>query len=426
MTQSETSLPRTITRPLKRAAIGLGAFLLLVSLWALKAPLATSVSVSGELASSRPSYDIQHAFGGPIAWVGVAEQQSVQEGEVLFRLDVATQEEALREIVLQLDALAAENDVITVLRAHREDWESRFAPTPLVHRYAASFGAMQHRQAVLSHEAETARNQAVSGRGEAELIAQRIALLQDLRQAQEQLRTQGLARQTDVEGLSDQILELSAELQQSKSSTAALISQADQAEIRARSEQADFEAQLLTTLRQNTLQMSRLRAERSQLEAEIAAAEIRSPVTGHVHALEYDSPRMVAPRGQTLAVIAQSLDRPVVRLTIPPESIDQVQVGMGGKLILPSLPQRDMPQLEIEILTISPQAEKDPDGVPRGYTATARISADSLEQARVMMEERFRLVTDMPVMATLTGRNITFAQYLITPFVSALRLGLQD
>lgn len=426
MTQSSTSLPSSVIGPLKRTAFGLLAFLVVITLWALKAPLATSVSVSGELASSRPSYDMQHAYGGPIAWVGVREQQSVQQGEILFRIDVSTQKDALREIQLQLEALSAENQVITTLRRHRTDWESRFAPSPLVHRYAASYGALQHRQTALTHEAESARNQALSGESEAALIAQRIALLKDLRAAQAQLRQQGLARQTDVEGLSDQILELSADLQQRQSSTASLSSQAEQAEIRARSELAEFEAQLLTTLRQNTLQMSRLRAEQSRLEAEIGAADIRSPVTGHVHALDYDSPQMIAPRGQTLAVIAQTLDRPIVRLSIPPDSIDQVQVGMQGKLILPSLPQRDMPQMEIEILTISPQAEKDQDGVPRGYTATARISAESLSEAQSMMAERFRLVTDMPVTATLSGRNITFAEYLIKPFVSALRLGLQD
>ncbi len=426
MSGEDTGLPTSIKRPLFGGAIAVVIFIIGVVVWSVAAPLATSVNMEGILVSSRPSYAIQHAFGGPISWVGVREQEPVSEGDPLFRFDVSTQQIALEEVMHQLAELQAEHDVIVAMRSDALNWHEDLPPSAHVARYTASIAAMHQRQAVLRSEAQTLELQAIAGDAEAALIAERIEILEGLRESQDQLLEKGLVRESDIESLTGQILDLTAQLSQRHAATEALFSQSTQAETQVLGEQAEFDTRILATLRDITLQMSRLRSERSRLEAEIAAAEIVSPVNGHIHALHFDSALMVAPRGQTLAVISQNLDRPKVRLTIPPSSIDQVQVGMQGKLVIPSLPQREMPQLLIEIVTISPEAEKDSDGVVRGYVATAQITDESLNAAFEIMDSRFRLVTDMPVSATLTGREITFAQYIVKPFLSVFQSALQD
>ncbi|KAJ54628.1 hypothetical protein ACMU_16040 [Actibacterium mucosum KCTC 23349] len=416
-------LPKSITVPLRRSALALLLFLAGIIAWALFAPLATSVHVSGVLVSSRPSYAIQHPFGGSLAEVPIAAQQKVSSGDTLFRFDVSSQKAALAEVAGQIATLQAEVQVIEKMRT---DQASVGSGSMVGLRYAALWATTHRRSAVLRAEAESARLEASAGGVEADLITQRIDLLETRMSAQRQLLEKGLAREADVERLTDQILELSADLQRRVSSNNTLRSQAQQADFQAAGVETEFEAQLLTTLQQNTLRISQLRTEKNRLEAEIGAAVVRSPVDGHIHSLQFESAYMVAPRGQTLAIIAQTLDRPMVRLTIPPNSIDQVQVGMSGRLTISSLPQREMPQLMIEIVTISPQAEKDAEGAVRGYTATARITEDSLAEAERMLTSRFRLVTDMPVSATLSGRQLTLAEYLIKPFLSVLEAGFQD
>lgn len=425
MTQ-DAMLPKTILRPLHWSALGLLLFLIVLVVWAFLAPLATSLQVTGTLVSSRPSYEIQHAFGGPVLWVGVREQQEVRRGDPLFRIDVTTQREALAEVTLQIEALQAEIDVITGLHAGSSKPGDHDPDAPISARYAALYETVDLRQEILLDQSVSAREQVQAGRAEAQLIEKRIALLFDLKDKQQQLYEKGLARDADVDGLEGQILTLSADLEQLRASNTSLRSAATQAKAEAAVMRAEFEAQLMTTQQQNRLQLSRLRAERSALKAQLAVAEITSPVDGHVHALHFDSAYSYAPRGQTLAVIAQSLDSPMVRLTVSPTDIDQIHVGMQGNLVIPSLPQRDMPQLLIEIVTISPEAEKDDAGVVLGYTATARIAEDSLEDAKRLLDARFRLVTDMPVTATMTGRNLTVAEYLLNPITKVFSAGFQE
>ena len=63
---TENALPFSVTRPLFMAAIMLGLALFALGTWAAVAPLATTIRANGTIASSAPSYDVQHPFGGHI------------------------------------------------------------------------------------------------------------------------------------------------------------------------------------------------------------------------------------------------------------------------------------------------------------------------------------------------------------------------
>jgi multidrug efflux pump subunit AcrA (membrane-fusion protein) len=63
------------------AALAVIIFLGGVGLWSALAPIATTLRISGTLVSTKPSFDIQHPFGGLVTDVLVSLHQSVDVGK---------------------------------------------------------------------------------------------------------------------------------------------------------------------------------------------------------------------------------------------------------------------------------------------------------------------------------------------------------
>ena len=419
MTSDTDTIPPAIARPLRLGAGAIVCFLAALAIWSASARLATTVHASGRLVSSAASYDIQHGFGGQIVWVGVVEQDRVSFGEPLFRMDVRTEEALVAELSAQIADLERTIDVVTRILSSWPD-----APGPDIHR--ADFDAARLKIAALEAAATGYRAQAAAGAREIALYRQRLGLLEEREAKTIRLNARGFSKATDVDEIADLILELAGEREQRTASVVALRNQAQQAESDAQTTAVEFLARLETELQTSQRRASDLRRERYQTEAVIRAAEIRAPADGQIQSLPFDTPFMYAGRGETLATLSQDLDAPRVQLTVPPSAIDQVAVGMQGRLTFNSLPQREMPPVHVVVTAISPEAERDETGAVAGYIATAKIKPKDLERARNVLKDRFKLATDMPISVALAGRDTTLYTYLVSPFLSVFATAFQD
>ncbi|SLN21928.1 Type I secretion system membrane fusion protein PrsE [Pseudoruegeria aquimaris] len=474
----ESGLPREVTRPLTWGMAAIFGFLAAAILWSTAAPLTTSIHASGRLVSSLPNFEIQHGYGGEIAEVGVTENAPVEAGQMLFRLDTRVEAATRREIAARLARLEEETAVIRALLAEATETggagggdeagkaeaqgfvleggaagagEPQPGPallevpaggpgamgpeagvvrvaarSEIARRYAREAEVARLRKQSLEEGAEAMEQQARAALAEADYLAQRLALLRGREEKQRHLLGRGLTRETEVDRITEQVLAVAGAQEQKQASAAALMQQAQKARADARGIMLELAAAHLRQIQQNEAQASQMRQELARLDAVLGAAVIVAPVSGHVQELRFDSPQMYAPRGQTLAVIAQHLEEPFARLTIPTGSIDQVSVGMRGKITINGLPQRELPALHATITAITPEAVKDGEGRAIGYSATARIDASDLEAAQGALQSRFRLAADMPVSATLTGRQITLWRYLTQPFTSAFAGAFED
>lgn len=98
---------------------------------------------------------------------------------------------------------------------------------------------------------------------------------------------------------------------------------------------------------------------------------------------------------------------------------------MQGRLVLPGLPQRNLPQVSATVTALSPRAETDADGNPVVYAGTAAIEGKDLVEL-LSAAGLDRLTEDMPVQLILEVRKTTFAAYLLAPFAAAFANALQD
>ena len=185
-------------------------------------------------------------------------------------------------------------------------------------------------------------------------------------------------------------------------------------------------AKALKTLDDTKRQLIELEEKRIAVQQKIDSSIVVSPVSGTIQAIAYTTPQMYVPRGETIARVAQNLESPEVRIEIPAQSIDQVEIGMQGKLSFPSLPQRDLPPVRLKLKSISPEAQTDSNGNPTGYIALAEIDQDDLLLAQGVLGTRFKLSADMPVNVTFSGRSVTLFDYVVRPFFSIFDGALQD
>jgi len=396
-----------------------------VGIWSAMAPIATTLRVSGALTSTRPSFEIQHPFGGAVAKVLVALHDTVEAGQPLLVLDTGTQRQTQAAILTQINLLVAENGLIAQILSD-SGTASNKAP-PELRRYYQEREAFQTLRVASKKAAIDAKTENVAFLvKQMDLVRQRIALLQKRLDKNADLAARGVLTKTDQDSLRGQILALYGALEDQSARTVSTQNDIRATELDLKSMVAEYHLSLSEKMTSNLKNLPQLRIQALKLSQEIDAGQINAPIAGLITTQEIIAPGMVAQRGQTLMTLAQPLFDPKVTLKIPVINIDQVVVGQTGKLTLTPLPQRNAPNLEVTIINVAPQATRDRDDNPAYYLAEARLNKSDLAQARALLGDRFRLATDMPVSVALKGRNTTFASFLFRPFTDIFASALQD
>jgi HlyD family type I secretion membrane fusion protein len=421
-------MPTEITRPLRLAFISLSIAIFCLMIWAVFAPLSTTIRATGTLVSTKPSYDIQHSFGGRIQQVFVKAQSKVEKGQVLFELDVATQVKGLNEIQIQIANIEAENAVIShILVATDADSVADNPPSDLIN---ARYYEQRHQLKLdISAELQTAhanQQRAKSIEDGINILIKRQRVMSERSLSLNALVKKGLLSKAQEELQTDQVLSLTGEINEQEEQLLSVQNQADQATLNAQKLKIKFRLSLLNRQFENNRLLPNLRRQSLALEDEIESAVIRSPISGIAVFVGYDTNQMYAAKGTTLVTLSQALDQPIVQMLIPTQTIDQVRVGMTGTLTVTSLPQRNLPKIRVRLKSISPDAAKDNDGNPTGYPAQATIMGDDLQQAVANLQGNLHLIADMPVSVALEGRQTTFSQYLVTPFFTMFEGAIQD
>ena len=421
----ENDLPNSVWAPLKRGSVGLILILSAFVLWSVFAKLSTTIHVTGELVSSSPSIQIQHPFGGTVNWVGVRPHQTVLAGEPLFRFDARVEKTALAE--LQEQQLLTEQETRIIEEILDEGEVPHLERTDQIYlRYSAEEHAVEAQIKNLQRRKKVQLARLSGSKSELEIVRKRSGLLTVMIKKQTILLGKKLTRESDVTSLEQRELQVAEQIARSEAVISVLKEELIQTDDEIDRIIAQRRADLFSRAQDNERKLSEFRMEKIRLQSVIEVSEVDAPVTGQIQALHFMTAGMFVPRGETLVEIAETLVAPELELMVPVTFIDQVHVGMVGRLTIPSLPQRELPVILIEILAISPEAEKDREGNPIGYPSRARVSnAEALELFNGV-ENSLRLSADMPINVALSGRQTTFFDYLLKPFLSAFSGALQD
>jgi multidrug efflux pump subunit AcrA (membrane-fusion protein) len=240
------------------------------------------------------------------------------------------------------------------------------------------------------------------------------------------LARKGAATNAQSEDHADRLMNLSSQVNEVRGDLTALRDQLRQTRLKASQYEAELRLEFRKKLLANSQRLPELQRQSLGLKDEIENAFVRSPISGSILELNFTTNQMQIPKGSTLAVISRELEHPMVHVTIPTQTIDQVNTGMQGVLTMSSLPQRNLSRISAEIIAISPDVFTDPSGVPVGYKAVAKINDTELQTALDGLEIDMHLASSMPAAIALKGRKVTFSQYLVAPFFKIFKGAMQD
>lgn len=415
----EDKVPEQAVQNIWRAGVVVALFVIGVFVWSSFAPIAATIRVNGEISSSEPSHEIQHATGGRLQNVHVQLYDRVEVGDLIVSFD-QTEQIVTRQALVQRAGL---------IRSELIEIGNRLSDTPDAQKTYTRVNPFVSRQ--FKEQDMVVRTRLQAGMQQIEASQMQRRFLQDELQANEELREQialrltksaklverGFLAETEEERVRETLLQLDVEIATQLSELEALRSDIVETSIQNDLIEAEFFEALAQRQIDNQRELIGIEAELSRIAHEIEGSDVTSNVAGMITSLDFDTPNMVAPPGATLAVISQPLAEPTLQLRIPADHIDQVSPGQEGMLTITSLPARHAPDLGIVLISLSEEPVKDQEGNALHYLAEATISSDDLQNAEAMLNERFQLFLGMPVSVALAGDNVTLWDFLTAPLV---------
>lgn len=399
------------------------ALVLGCGVWAASARLAGAVIGQGTVKVDQNLKEVQHRDGGTVQSIAVRQGDTVDEGQVLFRLDDVQIRTELSIIHSQLAEFMARR---ARLAAEREGAAAMAPPADLTSlsdeadRILADErrlfdGNRQNRESKKELLQITIIQSDEEAKGlEARLSAKREELV--LVEAERE-KYVGLFRKGFIDGV--KVFNINREwarLLGERGEIEAMIARAQLRKNEARlqivviDETARTEAQRELTAVE--AKVAELADRRFAAQDRLARAEIRSPVSGTVNELSVFTVGGVVTPAARLATIVPRSARLVVEVRIAPGDIDQVRSRQTARLRFAAFARESTPEIPGIVQHVSPATSRDAQSGATFYVAEIGIDADVLAALQGKT-----LVPGMPVEVMIQTDERTALSYLAKPIL---------
>jgi HlyD family secretion protein len=416
---------------------GLAVVFILVgglAVWATTTSIVGAVIGSGVVVVETNVKKVQHPTGGIVGEINVKNGDQVKAGDLLIRLDETLTRTNEQMISKQLDQLMMRE---ARLKAERDGTGTISVPAILARRSLEPDVAE-----IINGEQSLFASRRESKAGQLSQLEERTA---QLAQEADGIAAQIQAKTREIKLIADELAGL-AELEAKQLVTTTKLAALKREKARLEGEFGQYEAALAQTKGRRTevsLQMARLDQEmRTQVvndlreaqtkiaelvERQIAAADqlrrvdIRAPQDGLVHQLAVFTVGGVINPGEQIMLIVPQDDRLLVEAKISPSDVDQVRKGMQARLRFSAFSQQTTPQITGEVVSLSPDLNRDQ--ISGEIFFTARISISDEERAKLGAD---KLQPGIPVEVHITTEERTALSYLVKPMADQINRAFRE
>lgn len=403
--------------------------------WAAITEISGAIIAPGVLMVQSNAKRVQHPDGGIVAALFAHNEEVVESGQLLVRLDQTAIAASLAISEAQLrDAFAREARLMAEIEDRKEATLSSAALTLFAGDEMAPLLALEQqvlgaRQATRSGRIAQLEEQVVQLNRQREgLVLQQqaletqIAILETEIADFETLYAQRLIAVSRGTALNRDLASIRGQLGQ----VVATIAESDAAAAERALQIEQIRDEFLTSILAELQETRGLIAEASQRRIadnnRLARTEIRAPQAGVVHESVLHTIGGVAAAGETLMMIVPTDEPLLVNARIDPIDIDKVHSGQDVVLRLPGLNPRTTPELFATVSRVAPDATIDTMTGQQFYAA--RIAIADAELAR--LPDGVHLIPGMPVEAYVQIEDRTVLSYLVHPFVDQLRRAMRE
>lgn len=417
--------------------LGLGAVIIVFGVfggWAALAPLDSATVASARVSVDGERKPIQHLEGGIVRDILVHDGETVEEGQVLFRLQ-PTQAQAntdlLRDQIDQATALEAR------LIAEYERVPKIAFPDGLMARRARSQTAAamadQERQfserrrtldtqlAILRTRAEQTTRQMNGDKRRIEALEAQLSSYEQEIKSVKGLADKGYYPRNKLKGLERDRARVEGDLG------------GMQAEY-AKSEQVLSEARLQIEgaqqrmVEEATQQLAEVRAKVADVRQKLAIAEdvlyrvdVRSPRRGIVFGVKVPSPGTVVGPGAMLAEIVPAEGALQLSARISPLDIQNVMVGQVAQVRFPGLSNRQTPALSGQVENVSADSITEPTTGETYFSARIAIDRSTFPAGLVS-----KMTPGVPAEVLISTGERTALAYLLGPLRDSLTTAMRE
>ncbi|MEW6119494.1 MAG: HlyD family type I secretion periplasmic adaptor subunit [Pseudomonadota bacterium] len=397
---------------------GIGILLLLFVLWAMFAKVDEVARGSGKVIPSRQVQVVQAVDGGVVSEILVREGQSVEAGQLLFRLDQTRFVSSLRENRVQYLALVAK---AARLRALADNTPLRIPDEVLKEDPALAEGERslyEARRSELDTQLGIARQQlaqrkqelieARSRRDEAarshDLTARELAMTRPLAAA-------GAVSDVELLRLERDVSRYRGERDQSAAQILRLQSSIAEASGKVREQEISFRNEMRNELAETVAKLNSLSEGSTALSDRVKQADVKSPVKGTIKRLLVTTVGGVLQPGKEIAEIVPTDDALLLEARISPKDIAFLHPGQEATVRFTAYDFAVYGALKAVVEQIGADTVTDDDG-NAFYVVRVRTLQSSLGKSMPILPG---MVAEVDV---LTGKKSVLA-YLMKPVLRA-------
>jgi len=421
---------RTIRRHLFAGAIVAAGLVMGIAGWARTTQLAGAVIANGVVVVDSSVKKVQHPTGGIVGQLNVRDDDRVNEGEVVVRLDETQAKANLSVLTKTLDELYARR---ARLEAEKDSDSSLSFPDELTTREAADtqiahllegerklfslrLQARSGQKAQLQERIAQLREESSGLAEQIDAKSKEIALIKEELEGVLELWEKKLIPITRVTALKRDAARLEGERGQLIASKASISGKITETELQVIQVDEDARSKVAEELSNVRAKISELSERKIGAEDQLKHVDIRAPQAGRVHQLSVHTVGGVIGPGETIMLIVPGNDALSIEVKVSPNDIDQLQPNQKATLRFSAFDQAETPELNGTVNWVSADLTEDERTGTSYYQV--RIALPDQEIARL---KNLKIIPGMPVETFIQTENRTVLSYLLKPLTDQVR-----
>ncbi|KQY27223.1 HlyD family type I secretion periplasmic adaptor subunit [Rhizobium sp. Root482] len=399
--------------------------------WAATAQLTGAVIAQGSVTVDQDLKSIQHRDGGIVSDIAVREGDFVKAGQMLIRLDDVQTKAELSIIRSQLIELASRK---ARLLAERDGLEAIEYPSDFNLGHADTADVVNGENRLFAGNLTNRESQKQQLELGIEQIGEEVRGLEAQRYSKDDEIALLKMEQRKIKGLADKGLIESSRVYAFDRDKARLLGErgeANAAIARAKTRISEIRLQIISidengrTEAQRELslvetKMSEFRDRLTAVEDRLARTDIRAPIAGTVNELNIHTIGGVITPAMVLVTIVPENAKLKIEVRLAPNSIDQVAIGQAARLRFSAFNQRTTPELNGEVVHVSPATSRDPATGESFYLGDVEVTAAELAKLGSV------LLPGMPVEVYVSTEERTAISYLSKPLIDQFERAFRE
>jgi HlyD family secretion protein len=402
--------------------------------WASTAEISGALIAPGSIVVESSVQKVQHPTGGVVGEVRAHDGDLVKAGDIVVRLDDTVTKANLAIVTKNLNGLLARAarlqaeqqglDKIAFPKAltdHADDPDARDVMASESKLFDVRTTGRTGQKAQLRERVTQLKEEIAGLVAQAQAKDQEIALVNKELVGVRQLYDQHLVQITRLTTLERDAARLAGEKAQYMASMAQAKGKITETELQIIQVDKDMVSDVSKDLRETNDKIGEFVERKVTAEDQLRRSDIRAPQDGMVEQSTVHTVGGVISAGDAIMMIVPQADDLQVEAKVNPQDIDKLQIGEKTLLRLSAFNQRTTPELNGEVIRVSPDVTTDQRSGQSYYTI--RVSMPPQEIARL---GEVKLIPGMPVEAFVQTGDRTMLSYLIKPLRDQLMRAFRE